>query len=219
MARTNAADIARIVRKAVGSPDETELTDADVLRAMNIAQELVAARVRPQELQEQVSISTVAGTSDYELPAPDDVLIITAVFNGQSGLRMFHIDNDYYLWLSSDSLVTGIPEFWYELSRGTNGRPRIRVWPIPNGTMQLDVHYLAEPQEMVLEPEPTVSNLPRMYDPLIIAETGRVVQMMQGETDIRGLAKMAQEARNHRLPIEAPLPSPTLLWDDAGRKS
>lgn len=213
MARMTAEDMARLLRKAIGSPDESEFTDTDVLRCLNLAQEDIALALRPPDILASTTITTAANTETYELSISDELMILSVV-DDTNDVRLYHINAQVYDWITQGDTETGQPEMWHEFGTGSNGRTQIRLHPTPDGTYSLRIMYIKTPTEMVLTPTATSPGLPRMYDEEVLRRAIDIARMFQGEIEPRQLGVKSFFERRRTLPVEIPLPVPTLLFDE-----
>lgn len=182
MARMTATDLVSYVRKALGNPTTTELADTDLLRFINLAQVRVAMTHKPPELLTSTTLTTAAGTYDYEVSATD-VLHIVDARNATDGMRIKPGSLEDWIRDNQDSTVQqGAITRWIEYGVGANGRPNIRLHMAPDAVYSVAIYYLKKPTELVTSPTATTSILREQWDEVILSyavEIGQSILQQQ----------------------------------------
>ena len=157
MARMTATDIVGIMRKALGNPTTTEISDDRLLRAFNLAQaDLVCEKPeRFPELRTSTTISTVASTATYELTV-GDVVKIESARDDTNNQRIRPCDPKKMVKLSVSTSTATIPIYFAEDGRGSNDLPQVQLWPTPSTSARtIRFYYYQLPTEIVLSPAAT----------------------------------------------------------------
>jgi len=217
MARMTATDFVSFTRKRMGNPSSDDWSDAEILRFCNMAVERLAQQYQPAELLTSETVTTAAGTADYEL-TNSDVLTITHCLNTTSGQRMKRGNHDDWIRrMQGDTTAQGDPYRWYVYGVGSNDRKNVRFEEVPDGVYSITVYYIKIPGEMVLTPNATSPDIPQQFDEAILdvaAEIGRKMdtQLREAQTEralaakTEGVAGAADKtsAEVHRY-IESPI--------------
>ncbi len=133
------------VKRAFGDESGVQLTNADIVRWINDAQNEIAeaAGVIPAT----ATISVVAGTSTYSLTSVTP-LINTVASISLNGRRIGNISvaqAEESISLSDpEGLEIGAPQFWYSWSGD------ITFWPIPNKDYTMSIRYFAQPTDVTV---------------------------------------------------------------------
>ena len=114
------------VKRAFGDESGVQLTNADIVRWINDAQNEIAeaAGVIPAT----ATISVVAGTSTYSLTS------VTPLINTVASISLS----------DPEGLEIGAPQFWYSWSGD------ITFWPIPNKDYTMSIRYFAQPTDVTV---------------------------------------------------------------------
>ena len=172
MARQTATDFIRRVRKRLGNPTSSEITDTDILRFINLAQVRIASSICATgsipQLATTTTVTTVSGTAEYELSDTDIIKIVSAR-NTTDSIPMRSIDvDDYNLFQPSTTLALGSPVYWFISGLGSSGGYNVKFWPCPDGVKSVVLDYLKKPTELVTSPAATSPVLPETYDEAIV---------------------------------------------------
>lgn len=167
MSALTVADIKIRVKRKFGDEAGVQLTDADILRMINDAQDTVVGR-NDSLLEVSATANTVAGQQEYALPT--DLLKFKFMSYKGTGDLSYRIMKGYtvnefnsYLdgWDGATS-QTGIPLF-YALHAG-----KILVYPIPQDsiTAAFKIYYNRKPVDMVNDSD--VLDLPDLYHGVVV---------------------------------------------------
>jgi hypothetical protein len=119
------------LRKEVGNPSTTDVTDADLGKAINDAYHDLAENYRHHNTRKFARFSTAVSVFKYALPT--DCGVLRYVKNITQGWRIRKYDNTVVASLGTPT--TGSPE-WY--SRKVD---YIELYPTPNAIETLELYY------------------------------------------------------------------------------
>lgn len=170
--RLDGNDFEALVRRGLGNPSTDEISAAQIMQYVNLAQlELVATR--PEDfphLLETEDITTVADQAEYDLTDTD---IVKVLFLSSSTMpRLKRKDLDYAKRIGDTASVN--PWAWYPA--GDDDESSDTEWVIgligtPSSSGEtVTVHYVKAPREIVITPASAVntSGLPQSYDLVIV---------------------------------------------------
>lgn len=198
MARFTGLDFVSFLRRMLGSPTTAEWSDEELLQLINIAQAEIASAEQPPELETSTTITTSSGTAEYELTATD-VLQIIGITDTTNESTLYRIDRtEYESWTQGDyTATTGNPEFWFISGVGSNDRPQITFYPVPDGTYTLYVWYTKIPQEIVTTPTENSSEMRRQWDMLILKlAAAEGLSIMRQPNEAQSMRKEAYDLWN-----------------------
>lgn len=153
------SEIATRVKRQFGDEAGAQITDADIIRWCNDAQQEIA--VNNDLLQVSATTATTAGTQKYTIPT--NLLILrSAKWQGVKlqGLSMEEADA---LTLSTSSTnPPGVPTTFWQFAR------QIYLWPIPatSGTTDLTLYYTRVPNTITVVGD--TPELPLQYHPRLV---------------------------------------------------
>jgi len=132
------ADIISRVKRTFGDESGAQITDDDIIRWTNDAQNEIA---QAQKLFESTGVqTTVAGTADYYLP--DTLIDLRAVYyDGRPLNYMSEQMFDEYIRKVNDGYETSDGEPTCYTSWGN----KVSLYPSPAGSKQLKIHFICFP--------------------------------------------------------------------------
>lgn len=136
-------DVANAVKRTFGDEAGVQVTDADILRWINAAQEEIVSVNRI--LKGVGTTPLVVGTYDYSLSATSmDIKNIQSITVGGRKLKyMSFVDAESYILAEDpDRTATGTPEFWYEWAGVIN------LYPTPDKVETLTIYYIKNPERI-----------------------------------------------------------------------
>lgn len=172
MARKTALDIVNLVRIGMSSPSTDEWSDDEILSLVNLKQTEIVATHMPETIEVTTSLAvTQGGGATYEVGV-DDCMYVTQVHNTTDGIRMRPSNRDDNLRLTQGvSAIYGPPTEYFIHGRGANSQKQITTFPVPNGNKTLTIYYNKIPDDLVLLPTPTVSEISEEWDLTLIDMT------------------------------------------------
>jgi hypothetical protein len=124
------------LRKRIGNPDTSDVTDADLTDIINQAYKDIADRFRFHQVRRLCSFDTVSGSKNYELPSA--LVSIINVRDRTSGDKLTKTDlRDDASQESEDDDDQGQPLYYIRL------RNFIRLEPTPDGVYKIEIFYKA----------------------------------------------------------------------------
>jgi hypothetical protein len=182
MARLTADDMVDMVRDSLGGETSETISDTRILRFINQSYLELASYYQFDQLGESTSVTTVSGTSEYELTV-SDVLSISSVVDDTNNQLLYTMNEDQYHRYVQGSSVTGTPVYWYIDGVGTNNRYNLKLYPTPNGAYTVNVYYTESPAELVTSPSATSPVIPEPWDDSIVYRAVARGWMMLGDLD------------------------------------
>ena len=166
MSRMTGQDFVTNIRGLCGGETTETLSDTKILRTVNQEILRIVSRYNFLQTAASTSITTASGTAEYELSV-SDILRITTVHDSTSGLVLPALSEEQYYDSIGTTASTGPPSNWFMSGIGSNGRWQITLWPTPAGVYTVNVYYRQVPDELVISPTATSSNLPESWDSVI----------------------------------------------------
>lgn len=166
MARLTASDFVAMARQALGGVDSGLISDARILRLINMAQIEIAQLYTPSELETSTTISAVSGTAEYETTATDILKVLTVV-DSTNYMELKEADRSWYDRATQGNPESGTPSRWFESGVGSNSRKQFTFWPTPDGSYTITITYTKMPTEVVTSPTATSSILNQAWDDTI----------------------------------------------------
>jgi hypothetical protein len=169
MARMTATTLLATARKAVGSADTTEISDAQILSMLNEVMAEIVLEFEPSEMRydHTISLTTATGAGPYSLYA--GTLRTYDGRNSTSGSPFKEIDEARYNILKVGG-STGDPIFYCRI--GTTATDptvhQVYVWPTPTRTNSAIVPSLVMPTELTVTSTVIAVRLNRNFDSLIM---------------------------------------------------
>jgi len=192
MARLTAQDMVEMVRDSLGGETSETISDTRILRYINQSYLEICSQYGFDQTADDTTVTTVSGTSLYELSV-SDVMSITNVVDDTNHLTLYSMSEDQYHRSTQGNASSGVPVYWYIDGVGTNSRWNMRFWPTPNGAYTINVYYDMKPTELVLTPVATSAVIPEQWDDSIIYRAVSRGWMMLGDPDTAG--KWRQNAK------------------------
>jgi hypothetical protein len=197
MARLTASDMVDIVRDCLGGETTETLSDARVLRYINQSYLELCSQFHFDQLSTSTTITTAAGTSEYELTV-SDVLVIDDIIDGTNNFKLYTMNERQYNQYTQGGTTSGSPVYWFIDGVGTNSRWNIKLYPTPAGAYTLTVDYTMEPTELVTSPTATSAIIPSIWDDSIIYRAASRGWAQLGDLDAatkwRGLSRINDKA-------------------------
>ena len=107
---------------------------------VNDAYSIVEAAWEWSVLEEDVIVTTVAGTQEYELDGAGELATITDVYETTKPAALDEVSSSY---MRSQEIMTetanGVPRYWTVDGAGLDGDPKLQLWPIPDATYSVTV--------------------------------------------------------------------------------
>ena len=201
-------DFLRVVRRALHSPTDDELTDAEILgHFVHPAQvELVSEYDFPWLLTYE-DVTTVADQTSYSLSATD--IIRYHLVEGVSDEINWRMKPTSQSNVSIHGDVTGAPERWW-----VSGDAEVSFWPTPSeSSLTIRVWYFKEPSVITgAGDEPaSVSDLGGPWDlPIAYRAIAIGLPMMDRATEVDRWEKLAA-SKEHKAVKSLP-PMPEYKW-------
>ncbi len=169
MARLTATSIVAMARKALGSADTTEISDADILRVHNEVMAELVLEFEPAEARydHSISVTTGTGAGPYSLYA--GTLRTYDGRNSTSGGLLKEI-NEQRLNILQTSTSTGDPTHYCRIGTLASDPTThyVYVWPTPSRNCTIIIPSLVMPTELTTSGTPNGIRLNRVYDALIM---------------------------------------------------
>lgn len=144
------SDLTAKLRRAVGDPSTTDVTDDELHDYINDAYLDICDRYKFHITRKLCSFDTVAGTSQYNLP--DDIYNVISVRNTTNETRLRKVDQ-LYVAEAVGTATQGTPEKW------TRFRNYMQLFPTPDAVYNIRVFYkcqvdrLTDDNEVPIIPE------------------------------------------------------------------
>jgi hypothetical protein len=191
-----ATDFTTIMRMAMGNPTATEISNALLLRAFNLAAESVVTP-RPRkfpELRTTEDITTASGKAEYELTATD-IVEICHLYDVTNTRRLKPMDEDDYVRKLQANVSNQKPRKYLEGEVGSNNRIEITLWPTCDAIYTVRVYYWRLPPEIVLSPTATSPVTARKWDlPILEAAIKMALPWVGNRPEVARQAPIAGEA-------------------------
>ena len=165
MARLDADDMVDLVRDASGGETSGTLSDDRILRFINEKYLLLISKYTPGQLGSSTTITCVSGTAEYTLSV-DDLIAFDDIIDTTGNLKYYRMSEDQYHQYTQGDAPTGQSNYWYISGADSDGKYKVTLWPTPNNTNSLTVHY-TKLTELVQSPTATTSIMPRTFDEVI----------------------------------------------------
>jgi hypothetical protein len=166
---TNVADV---VKRQFGDPDGRQITDADILRWINTAQQEIVSQ--NPILKETIVTGVVAGQDVYEYPSQEVQYIEALHYNGiPLEPYTFQEAQNYILQRKVETTTDNArPVIWYE----RNGE--VWLYPTPSLTVQnsLKMFYIKRPADLLSLADP-IQIPDRYYQRIIDLVLSRAYQL------------------------------------------
>jgi len=195
MARLTAQDMVEMVRDSLGGETSETISDTRVLRYINQSYLEICSQYGFEQTMSDTSVTTVSGTSLYELSV-SDVMNITNVVDDTNNLTLYPMSEDQYYRFTQGNTQSGVPIYWYIDGVGSNDRWNMRFWPTPSGAYTINVYYDKKPTELVLSPVATSAVTPEQWDDSIIYRAVARGWMMLGDPDTAGKWRQMAKAND-----------------------
>ena len=132
------------VLRLLREDEVTGVTDNDYSKLIgdfvNDAYTIVEGAWEWSALEEDVVVTTVSGTQDYELNGAGELSTITDVYNTTTPAALREASSS---WMRSQENLTTTanakPEYWAVDGVGLDGDPKLSLWPIPDGVYSVTV--------------------------------------------------------------------------------
>lgn len=137
----NVADIISRVKRTFGDESGTQITDADIMRWINDAQNEIAQTVKLFETTG--TQQTLAGTNDYFLP--DTLIDLRAVYLDQRYIQhLSEREFDEYIRRANDGVesIPGEPQYY------TSWGNKITLYPGPGAGQNLEIRFICFPVQV-----------------------------------------------------------------------
>ena len=193
MARLTADDMIDIVRDCCGGETSGTLSDTRILRFLNEAALNLVSKYTFDQLSANTTITTVSGTSTYELSV-SDVVEFTSMVNDTQNFEIYGMNEEEYIRFTQGDAQSGTPNYWYLNGVGDNGRYNIELWPTPNSADTINVYY-TKLEELTVSPAITSLVIPRVWDKVVYLYAAASAWEMLGDAD-RAEAFVKMAARN-----------------------
>lgn len=152
----------RFVRQALGSVDEADLSDDDIIDDLNTSLWDVSDKFPFREKEKTARFSTVAGQRDYGLPATHEATRSLSIWDPtyNTSAKLVQMTPDELETMEdTDTDVQGFPKRY--VREGCN----IRLWPVPDDAYTVDLRFLKQVTDLVNDlDEP---NLPRNWHEIV----------------------------------------------------
>lgn len=153
------SEIATRVKRQFGDEAGAQITDADIIRWCNDAQQEIA--VANDLLQVSAYTATTAGTQKYTIPA--NLLILrSAKWQGVKMQAVSMEEADALTLSTSATVPTGVPTTYWQFAR------QIYLWPIPgvSAASDLVLYYTRVPTALTVVGD--TPELPLQYHPRLV---------------------------------------------------
>ena len=167
MSRLTASDMIDMVRDSLGGETSETLSDTRILRFINQSYLELASQYQFPQLSTSTTITTVSGTTSYELSV-SNVLTFTDLVDDTNNLKMYPMAEWQYHKFTQGGTTSGTPIYWFVDGVGSNNRYQLTMYPTPAGTYTIYVYYTQSPDELVTSPTATSAVIPEPWDDSII---------------------------------------------------
>jgi len=195
MARLTAQDMLDIVRDSLGGETSETISDTRILRFINQSYLELSSQYHFDQLNTSTTITTSSGTTDYELSV-DSVQQIHDLVDETNKFVLDPMNEHQYNKFTSGGTQSGNAVYWLIHGVGPNNRWQLRLWPTPNSTATIRVHYQKKPTELVLSPAATSTVIPEEWDDSIIYRAVSRGWMMLGDPDVAAKWRQASMAND-----------------------
>lgn len=131
-------EVMTAVKRQFGDESGVQLEDADIIRWINDAQDVIVAKTKV--LKAKSTTSSVANQGSYTFPSDNIHQVESIHYNGVRIPNMPFAEAEEYIFAADpDKTMVGTPEFWYEWA-GT-----FTLWPTPGGIEDIDLYYTKRP--------------------------------------------------------------------------
>lgn len=149
------SDVATRVKRQFGDEAGLQISDADIIRWCNDAQQEVALQNRL--LQTVANQNTAVGTQEYTLPA--DLLALRGVRYDKLRLTLLTMDDiDNVVQDRTEDQAT--PQYYWTYGSS------ISLWPVPDEIKSITVYYTATPTTLTIVGD--ALSLPTQYNNRVI---------------------------------------------------
>lgn len=158
----NVGEIKTRVKRQFGDESSVQVTDDDIIRWINDAQQEIAQQ-NDEVLETIATTAVIAGTSDYALP--DDMLRLRSARYGNrklKGLSLQEADQSITNYEDPANYQQGTPEMFWIYSN------RITLYPTPNSNDpdDLKLYYTRIPDQVAVDAD--TPELHKKYHPTIV---------------------------------------------------
>lgn len=138
----NLLEIRTRLRRRVGSPDATDVTDASLNEFINTAYRDIASRFRFHKVRKLCTFDTIASTSRYGLPT--DCEVVLRLRDQTTGMKLRKEDDSFEAGLEGVAdTVEGVPASYLRQ------RDWVKISPVPDGVYTIEVFYKAGITDLV----------------------------------------------------------------------
>ena len=132
------SEVMTAVKRQFGDESGVQIDDADIIRWINEAQEVISNKNKV--LKAKGTTSSVANQAAYVFPAQNIQQVESIHYDGMRIPNMAFAEAEEYVFNADPTAtLTGIPVIWYEWA-GT-----FTFWPVPNDVKDIDVYYTRRP--------------------------------------------------------------------------
>lgn len=136
------AEVMTAVKRQFGDESGVQVEDADIIRWINDAQEVIVAKTKA--LKAKSSVTATAGQAAYTFPSQNIYQIESIHFDGLRIPNMPFAEAEEQIFGSDPQQVAqGNPVLWYEWA-GT-----FTFWPAPAEAKTIDLYYTKQPTRVV----------------------------------------------------------------------
>lgn len=131
------SDIATSAKRQFGDESGVQMTDSDIVRWVNEAQQEIGTILKP--IKARSTSTTVIGQADYTLPVESAVQIESIHVNDVKIEGITFPQAEEQIFSQGVKKQVGMPYKWFEWG-GT-----ITLWPVPNSAVPLSIYYTRAP--------------------------------------------------------------------------
>jgi hypothetical protein len=179
-------EVMTAVKRQFGDESGVQLEDADLIRWINDAQDVI--NYRNKVLKATATVATVVDQATYTFPASQVLQIESLHYNGVRIPNIPFSQAEESI-IGSEPDVSGEPQYWYEWG-GT-----FTLWPAPNDAVTITIYYTKLPTKIVAYDTDTLLELPDKYFSDIVAYVLQQAYEMDEDWAASG-AKAQQFAQN-----------------------
>jgi hypothetical protein len=148
------SDVITAVKRQFGDESGVQLSDADIIRWINDAQDVIVSKNKV--LKAKSTSSAVDGQASYTFPSDSIYQVESLHFNGYRVPNMTFPEAEEHIFASDPlNVALGDPVLWYEWG-GT-----FTFWPTPNSNSSIDIYFTKRPTPVTTTA--SVISLPDKY--------------------------------------------------------
>lgn len=132
------AEVMTAVKRQFGDESGVQLEDADIIRWVNDAQDVIVAKTKV--LKAKSTTPSVPGQTAYTFPSENIHQVESLHYDGMRILNMSFAEAEEYVFSADPTqAMSGFPSIWYEWAGS------FTLWPTPDDVKSIDLYYTKRP--------------------------------------------------------------------------